>query len=252
MKLHYLLVLSLLLLLGACSESPGPDDDNPGQNFSHTLSTGASANDFLSSDGFTTLAIEIDYVEGFRPSQAALDNLETFLEQRLNKPGGITVSLDDAISSPQNDSFSADDIYTLEQAHRDTYSEGKTIAAYFIILDGAYETENVLGVAYYNTSMALFEEVIQENTGGFGQPSASTVEASVLMHEFGHILGLVNIGTEAVQDHEDAENEAHCDVESCLMYWAIQTTDLMGNLTGGNIPGLDAQCVQDLQANGGK
>ncbi|MBO6522950.1 MAG: hypothetical protein JJ971_03925 [Balneolaceae bacterium] len=252
MKSFSLLFLSTILFLGACTESSGPDDDNPGQNFSHTLSTGASANDFLSSDNFTTLNIEIDYVEGFRPSQSAIDNLEAFLEQRLNKPGGVSVSLDDAISSPQNDSFTAQEIYALEQTHRDTYSDGNTISAYFIILDGAYETENVLGVAYYNTSMALFEEVIQENTGGFGQPSASTVEASVLMHEFGHILGLVNIGTEPVKDHEDPENEAHCDVESCLMYWAIQTTDLMGNLTGGEIPELDAQCVQDLKANGGK
>lgn len=252
MKTYYFLFLSLLLFSGACSESSGPDNENPGQNFSHTQSTGASASDFLSDDNFTSLSIEIDFVEGFQPSQAALNNLEAFLKQRLNKPGVVSVSLDDAISSPQNSSFTTDEIYELEQDHRDTYSEGNTIAAYFIILDGAYEIENVLGVAYLNTSMALFEEVIRDNTGGLGQPSASTVEASVLMHEFGHILGLVNIGTGAVQAHEDAENEAHCNVESCLMYWAIQTTDLMGNLTGGDIPELDSQCIQDLQANGGK
>ena len=252
MKVCYFLILSVLIISGACSESSGPDNENPGQNFSHTLSTGASANDFLADDSFTGLSIEIDYVEGYQPSQTAIDNLESFLEQRLNKPGGVSINLDDAISSPENDSFTADEIYDLEQQHRDTFSEGKTIAAYFIILDGAYETENVLGVAYLNTSMALFEEVILDNTGGLGQPSDATVEASVLMHEFGHILGLVNIGTETVQAHEDTENEAHCNVESCLMYWAIQTTDLMGNLTGGEIPDLDAQCIQDLQANGGK
>lgn len=252
MKRSFYLFLSGFLILLGCSNNSGTDNENPGQNFSHTRSSGASANNFLSSENFTSLTIEIDYVEGFQPSQSALNNLQGFLEQRLNKPGGISITLDDAIPSPEDNSFTSEEIYSLEQEHRDIFSEGKTIAAYFIILDGAYERANVLGVAYLNTSMALFEEVIRDNSGGFGQPSTSTVEASVLMHEFGHILGLVNIGTDAVQDHEDSEHEAHCNVESCLMYWAIQTTDLMGSLTGGNIPELDTQCIQDLQANGGK
>lgn len=243
--------LVLILLFWGCTNS-GSGNNDSGSTYSHIQSTGASANDFLSDDNFTSLTIEIDYVEGYQPSQVAIDNLQAFLEQRVNKPGGISIHIDDAISSPQNNSFTSEEIYALEQQHRDYYSEDNTIAAYFLILDGAYERENVLGVAYLNTSMALFEDVIRQNTGGFGQPSAATVEASVLMHEFGHILGLVNIGTDAVQAHEDAENEAHCNVESCLMYWAIQTTDLMGNLTGGEIPDLDAQCIQDLQANGGK
>lgn len=248
---YFELFLLLTLLFWGCTNS-GPDNNDSGSTYSHVQNVGASANHFLSDNSFISLTIEIDYVEGYQPSQAAIDNLQTFLEQRLNKPGGISIRIDDAISSPQNDSFTAEEIYTLEQQHRDSYSEENTIAAYFLILDGAYERENVLGVAYFNTSMALFEEVIRQHTGGLGQPSAATVETSVLMHEFGHILGLVNIGTDTVQAHEDAENEAHCTVESCLMYWAIQTTDLMGNLTGGEIPDLDAQCIQDLQANGGK
>ncbi len=246
------LILSLFVVLTGCSSNSGSDSQNPGHNFSHTQSTGSSANHFLSSESFTSLTIEIDYVEGFEPTQSAFNNLQAFLEDRLNKPGGITITLDEAIPSPGNNSFTASEIYDLEQEYRDIFTDGNSIAAYFLILDGAYERESVLGVAYLNTSMALFEEVIQDNSGGFGQPSTSTVEAAVLMHEFGHILGLVNIGSDAVQDHEDTENEAHCNVESCLMYWAIQTTDLMGSLTGGNIPELDSQCIQDLQANGGK
>ncbi len=255
MKLYAKLFSAFLLslVLWSCSENTGtsPTEDPP-TNFSHKQATGSSGYDFLSSENYNSLIIEVDYVEGFQPTQSALDNLKSFLEARLNKPGGITVMLDESIASPGNDSFTPQQIADLEDEHRDTFTEGNTIAAYFLILDGAYEQENVLGVAYYNTSMALFEEVIRNNSGGIGQPSASTVESAVLQHEFGHILGLVDNGTGMVQDHEDPEHEKHCNEESCLMYYAIQTTDLMGNLSGGNIPELDSQCLQDLQANGGK
>ena len=186
------------------------------------------------------------------PGTSSINKLKSFLEERLNKPGGITISLDDEIVSPGIDSLTANQVYELEQEHRDRFTSGTTLAAYFLFLDNSYERENVLGIAYFNTSMAIFEETILDNTGGFGQPSATTVESSVLMHEFGHILGLVDNGSPAVQDHVDEENGSHCDVESCLMYWAIQTTDLMGNLMGGSIPELDEQCLHDLQANGGK
>ena len=120
------------------------------------------------------------------------------------------------------------------------------------MLDGEFENPNVLGFAYFNTSMALLGGTIENNSDGFNQPSKETVESAVLQHEFGHILGLVDNGTPAIQDHKDEANGAHCDEESCLMYYAVQTTNFMNNLTGGNIPELDAQCIQDLQANGGK
>ena len=100
--------------------------------------------------------------------------------------------------------------------------------------------------------MALFEKVIRENTGRIGRPSATTVESTVLMHEFGHLLGLVDNGSPALQDHVDEEHGAHCTNENCLMYYAIQTTGFLTNLTGGTIPALDGNCLQDLKANGGK
>jgi hypothetical protein len=98
----------------------------------------------------------------------------------------------------------------------------------------------------------LLGGTIANNSGGFSQPSRETVETTVLQHEFGHILGLVGNGTPTVQDHQDEANGAHCDVDTCLMYFAVRTSDFVNNLMGGNVPELDSQCIQDLQANGGK
>ncbi len=240
-----------LILLASCSNSGGNDDGSGNSVFSITQDVGSSANDFLSDNSFTDLIIEIDYVEGFQPTQGALNNLRTFLQERLKKTN-ISINLDDEIPSPGNSPYTAQQAFDVEKEYRDTNPEGNTLAAYFIILDGQFEDENVLGFAYFNTSMALMGGTIADNSGGFNQPSRETVETAVLQHEFGHILGLVDNGSPAVQDHVDEENGAHCDVESCLMFFAVQTSGFMNNLTGGNVPDLDSQCIQDLQANGGK
>ena len=41
-------------------------------------------------------------------------------------------------------------------------------------------------------------------------------------------------------------------LRTCLMYYATETSDIFGLLVTGNIPTLDAQCLADLHANGGK
>ncbi len=232
----------------------GDNGENGGgeNEFSSTQGVGKSSTEFLTANNYNALTIEVDYVEGFRPTQSALNNLRAFLQARLNKPGGISIAIDDEIPIPGKSPYTSQEAFDLEKEHRDTYTEGNNLAAYFIILDGQFEQENVLGFAYFNTSMALLGGTIENNSGGFNQPSRETVETAVLQHEFGHILGLVNKGTPAIQDHEDEANEAHCNVESCLMYFAVQTSDFVGNLMGGNVPELDAQCIQDLKANGGK
>lgn len=249
-KMIFGISLLFLTIFVACKSNNDPT--NSGDNFSNTLGVGDAANQFLSSSKYSSVTIEVDYVTGFRPTPTALNNLKAFLEARLNKPGGITFIIDDAIRSPEKSPYTPQDAYDIEKEYRDTFTEGDNLAAYFIVLDGEFENENVLGFAYFNTSMALLGGTIQNNSDGFNQPSRETVESAVLQHEFGHILGLVDNGTPAVQDHKDEANGAHCDVESCLMYYAVQTSGFLNNLTGGSIPKLDAQCIQDLQANGGK
>jgi hypothetical protein len=252
-KLTFGLLVLVSILFSACGGNNGNDGTtNGGSTFSSTEDVGESANEFLANGDFNTLTIEVDYVEGFQPTQSALNNLRSFLQARLNKPGGISITIDDEIPSPGKSPYSAQEAYDLEKEHRDTFTEGNTLAAYFIVLDGEFENANVLGFAYFNTSMALQGGTIEENSGGFNQPSRETVETAVMQHEFGHILGLVDNGTPALEDHLDEENGAHCDVESCLMYFAVRTSGFMNNLTGGNVPELDAQCIQDLQVNGGK
>jgi hypothetical protein len=250
-----------LAILVASVATCGDSTTGPGGqpfDYSHTRSPGTSARDFLSDEDFTRLIIEVDYVGDFQPSQQALDSLEVFLERRLHKPEGIEIFLDESIPSPGQSPYTAAEIRALEQEHRDSYSEEGVLAAYLLVLDGVFEQQNVLGVAYFNTSMAIFGEVIRDNSGGLGQPDTWVIEATSLRHEVGHILGLVNNGTPMVgepggpDDHHDAAHGAHCTEEGTLMYWQVETIDFIGNLLGGQVLQLEPLGIQDLQANGGR
>ncbi len=254
MTLHRLALLAAVAVGAACSSDAstptGPGNPPPGA-YDHRQSTGASAADLLSSSTYDSLVIQVQYVEGHRPTDQGLAILRDFLEARTHKPRGISIRIEPISITPQA-TYSVSDVVSLEQTHRTEYTEGSTLAIYFLFLDGEFsENSNVLGFAYYNTSMAIFQEKIEDNTGGALQPSQSVVEGIVLNHEIGHNLGLVANGSPMQTAHQDEPNGKHCDNENCLMYWTVRTLDFISNLTG-DAPDLDQNCLDDLQAKGGR
>jgi hypothetical protein len=208
-------------------------------------------NDFLSASKYEKLVLDIVYVDGYQPSSEAIAHMENFLDQRLNKPGGIFVNYK-AIASPGKSSYSQDDLNKIEKKERSHYTKGSTLAAYIFFTDAPYTDQNVLGLTYGTSAFALFEYSVHQNSGGFGQPSRFVLESTVVEHEFGHLLGLVDNGTKMQSNHKDAANGNHCDNQNCLMYYGVETTNILANLTGGNIPSLDDNCIADLRGNGGK
>lgn len=250
--------LSFALLLAtqafACTDDDVTGDaPDPTSEAYHQQAVGASVSDLLTADQYSQLQVQLVYVEGYEPTAASLNNLKAFLEKRLHKPQGITFSKK-AIASPGLAPYSIQDIYQVESNFRSEFNKDNSLSTFLFIADGAYaDNENVLGVAYRNTSMALFGSKIHEFSGGIGQPSRSLLETTVINHEFGHIMGLVNAGTPPQTDHQDTAHGRHCDVNSCLMYWTAETGDVVTNLIGlSEAPGLDAQCIADLKAKGGK
>lgn len=255
MKFRYLLftIISMLFLALSCSDNSVSDSETEEEVFTynHEVNPGESTTDFLTADSFEDLVIEIDYMQGYAPTQESLDNLQQFLEERLNKTS-ITILNPTEIPAVGQSEYTADEIRDLERQHRDEFSEEGLLTAYFIFVDSEFAQANVLGIAHFNTSMALFGETIEGASGGVGQVSREDIETIVMRHEFGHIIGLVNNGADMQTNHQDTGNGRHCDVDSCLMYYSVRTTDFFANVFGGNIPELDDQCITDLQAAGGK
>ncbi|MBT8325519.1 MAG: membrane metalloprotease [Winogradskyella sp.] len=252
-----ILILCLSVIIVACTtEESNTNTPNVDNTLENKQPTGSSSNDLLSDDTFTSMVLEIVYVDGFEPTQTAINNLVNFIEERSFKPNGITIDMR-SIPSPGTSPYTNEDIVTIEDNNRTRYNTNTQIAVWAFFADGqsASNTENsvVLGTAYRNTSFVIYEETIQNLTDGTFGPSQSVLESTVMLHEFGHIYGLTNLGAPLQSDHEDQDNPRHCDVEDCLMYFQSETgSGVMNMVSGGNAPQLDAQCIADLQANGGK
>jgi hypothetical protein len=69
------------------------------------------------------------------------------------------------------------------------------------------------------------------------KPPLVEVEQSVFVHELGHVLGLVNLGTPMVTPHEDThpDRRGHSNNQGSVMYWAVETSAI-GNILGQNPP----------------
>jgi predicted Zn-dependent protease len=251
-----LIGLLLILVLPQCENLI--NNDNEQQEpvaYNHQKAPGSSAHDLLSDSAFTAVQVEVDYMPGYRPTDDAITQLNNFLEQRLKKPSGVEISVSaDPIPSQNQQTYSGEDIAAIEESERDYYStnQGHTLNLYAVFVDGEFNQANVLGVAYFNTSMAFFGPTIHNNSGGIGEPNRSVLETTVFRHEIGHNMGLVNNGSQMQTDHQDDANGKHCTDDACLMYYAVETTDYIGNLTGGNVPALNQNCLHDIAANGGK
>lgn len=218
--------------------------------------TGSSANDLLSDAIFKSMVVEVVYVQGFEPTATAINDVVAFLNARTNKSQGITV-VKRAIASPGKATYTNADIIAIEDANRTKFNTANQIAVWVYFSDGASSSDSgnsfVIGTAYRNTSIVIFEKTVQSLTDRPFKPNRSLVESTVVSHEFGHILGLTNLGTKMQTDHEDKAHLKHCTEQTCLMFWQAESGSGLSNMvSGGSAPKLDAQCLADLKANGGK
>lgn len=217
---------------------------------------GSSANDLLSNTTYKSIVLEIFYIKDYRPTDETIENFKNFVTERLNKSKGWELRLEE-ITAPAKTTYTVDAIIAMENNLRTQYNTDDKIAVFGIYLDAEYagntESESVLGIAYQNTSFAIFENTVKKFSNKPLAPSRTVLSTAVLNHEFGHLLGLVNVGSNMQTNHQDSAHGKHCNVESCLMYWAVETGEgLLNSITGGKIPNLDTHCIADLQANGGK
>lgn len=238
-QLTIIVLIFFVLLLASCQkEVLGSGNDYK------TL--GSSAHHLLSSAVYKSLRIEVSYMPGYEPREASLNNLVSFLEKYLNKPGGIQI-IAHSIAASGKRSLTLNDVVNIERKSRATFSEGNTVAVHILLADADYADPENLAIAYWNTSICLFGKTIEAKLSGIGAAGKANVYTTLLRHEFGHLLGLVGQGSPQQVVHRDDDNGAHCSNRQCLMYYQVET-----NTPTLNLPDLDDHCINDLKANGGR
>jgi len=243
-------ILFLFVFIAGCQQD---DSEDPNDTRAENLKAlGLSAEDLLSSDIYKKLVVEFVYSDGFRPKTETLQSFRNFLNRRLNKPGGITF-VETVIDPPAGEPYTISEIRNIESEVRTRYTTDDQIAVYVFFANGNAdsdtETTVTLGTAYQNTSIVIYQETLQSL-----DQDLFLLEATTLRHEFGHILGLINIQGDDIhpEGHIDFENNKHCLVETCLMYYQVTIPSTIPNPNKGDIPLLDELCLEDLRAKGGK
>lgn len=266
MKFRLLLLFCSLLILSSCKSDDNSDTtDDTAEDFKaeNRKALGLSAGDILSSGTYPKMVVEFVYSEGFRPRQETLDFFSDFLNERVFKPGGITFT-ETVIDPPPGAPYNSQEIRDIEDANRTLYTTDDTIAIYVFFSNGSAfgdtQTGFTLGSAYQNTSMVVYEKTLRDIALNNTDFDLGALEDTTLRHEFGHILGLVNIQQDDIHDtHEDLDNLKHDVLDTCLMFFQAQSANnrmieqmMAVSRSKNQGPQLDERCIEDLQSKGGK
>ncbi len=175
---------------------------------------------------------------------------------------GVTVSVPTTLAGmqeipdPGDQDFDVDRLLELDEQFRTVEASDDTRVFHAIWLDGYFadedgRNEGVIGVSIGDTGViAMFKPVIEglgitETVRRFG-------EQTTFIHEVGHAVGLVDNGVAMQNDHRDEENGAHCDDDSCVMYYsnegAADLVEFIGQyVVSGDTVIFDDDCLADVR-----
>lgn len=153
-------------------------------------------------------------------------------------------------------SWTVEELIALENSFRQTQHSGAQASLFVAFVDGYLNQNgsanpNVIGVSIAGTTMvAIFKDVIKSANNSSSSMTAKFMEQSTLVHEFGHVVGLVDNGLAMSTSHKDNEHGHHCDNSQCVMYWKNEgKSDLIlfvqQMMISGSSIMFDQNCLED-------
>jgi hypothetical protein len=201
-----------------------------GEQPASSVDAGAGINVF--DPMISQVVLEIDYETGQEPYTGSVvgfgdvfdptvENLERVFagSKALTVPRTLAEMSD--LGPIADDEVTIYDVRDLAAMHRGQRDTATTKTYYVVFLSGYFANDQgpqqgVLGVAVEDT-IAVFKDVIR--TSSVVPNVLRFVEQTVLTHELGHAIGLVDNGVPMLSDHKDEVNGAHCTNPDCVMYW---------------------------------
>ncbi|HEX2066113.1 MAG TPA: hypothetical protein VHI93_04800 [Candidatus Thermoplasmatota archaeon] len=216
--------------------------------------------DYVSDRTYTSWVIEVDHSNGARPDPALLD----FVKARLNsvvKKQSIEFRVDETVATQAGRVWTDAEVQALARERQGVRTGGSQVTTHLLFLAGqsAHDADGrrVLGVAYGHGLIALFPDSVKSSCQALLPLLACDTAPyfrAVLVHEFGHILGLVNHGAPMVRPHEAAEcsgnpDRGHSSNRGSVMFCAVESSlgfSLFGS--GGPPTDFDEDDRADLRA----
>jgi len=168
---------------------------------------------YLENDRYSDLTIEYDYAPDAVPTFKARGMLIQRMEQYCEKDS-IEDVLDDQISFNDIEMrYTEQYVQMLTEKYSDLESRDDRLVLHVFYLNGEWKQDNVLGLSYGGTNIVIFEEQIRSVASQSRNLSPADIESSVLVHEFGHILGLVGIDYNSdhnIEGHHCDESQGDC------------------------------------------
>ncbi len=178
---------------------------------------------YLNDDRYSELLIEYNYIMGYPPSSTARESLISTIYELCEKDEVKDIVGEGIPFRLGRTKYSSEHIELLFEEYSSYERRGTLMVLNVLYLDGEWEQKsNVLGLSFGGEYIVVFKETMYVLTQNSQNLEVEDVETSVLIHEFGHILGLVGIGYES--EHEDEDYEHHCDESAgrCVMSASVQ------------------------------
>lgn len=228
---------------------------------------GEFASEFIRASLYPALLVEVNYAAGFAHNAELQKRVfTTVIAEILDKPKGTQfiakeLAIGQGTGLEPNHAYTIDEVKALEEKHRQRYKnpEDGTAVIHILVLNGHYSTDTALqktlALAYRGSSVVLFQETLNSACNPQKPQLCDLTGSTILVHELGHLFGLVNMGTKMQKPHEDSAHSHHDPNSDCIMYWAhdaLTPADIeraqRDKPDSGSAYLFDQACLDDLKA----
>ncbi len=215
---------------GAPDDDGGGDEESPsGEGHGLVVDDRAEVGAMgpaLLRDDIAEAVIEIDSTA----DEAMTDQARAALADRLSEHGNKgSVGFAEGSTVPGQDVYSTERLRAMTESHRAVWSDESRVSVYVMVLSGRHENDDVVGIAFDAGAFAIFPDQLH---GGLLGLNYSNFEEAVVVHELGHLFGLVNL-TGHGAFHEDPEHPGHSSNDESVMHWAVESTVVEDVFEGG-------------------